>query len=180
MFSKKRLLSAFTGLLFATTLSSQALAQDYSHSITEGKMTFSWSIDGDNIAAKVSAPTTGWVSVGFNPTSRMKDADIIIGYVKGDKVTIKDEFGTAGTKHKSDTKIGGTDNVTVIGGSEENKVTTIEFSVPLNSGDAKDTVIDPDGDTPIILAYGPDKDSFRLKHPKAYQLTVNLRTGARK
>lgn len=152
-------------------------AADYPHSIKSGDMAFAWSVDGDKLAAKVTGPTTGWVSVGFNPTSRMKDANIIIGYVKKGKVKIKDEYGTAGTQHKSDTKIGGTDDVTVIGGTEENGSTTIEFSIPLNSGDAKDGVIDPTADTKVILAYGPERDSFRLKHPRAYTVTVNLQTG---
>lgn len=160
------------------TLSTQAIANDYQHSLTEGDMTFSWSIDGDNLAAKVSGPTTGWVSVGFNPTKKMKDADIIIGYVKNGKVKITDEYGTGATQHKSDKKIGGTDNVTVVGGTEEGNVTTIEFIIPLNSGDEKDTVLDPTANTPVILAYGPDKDSFRLKHPKTYKMTINLGSGA--
>ncbi len=162
------------------TLTTQAVANDYQHSITEGDMTFSWSIDGDTLAAKVSGPTTGWVSVGFNPTKKMKDANIIIGYVKKGKVKITDEYGTAATQHKSDKKVGGADNVTVVGGTEEGNVTTIEFTIPLKSGDEKDTALDPAADTAVILAYGPDKDSFRLKHKKAYKVTVNLGSGATK
>ncbi|MGL1932276.1 MAG: DOMON domain-containing protein [Desulfotalea sp.] len=159
-------------------LTTQALANEYQHSVTTEDMTFSWSIDGDNLAAKVSGPTTGWVSVGFNPTKNMKDANIIIGYVKKGKVKIIDEYGIAATQHKSDKKVGGTDNVTVVGGSEEGNVTTIEFIIPLKSGDEKDSALDPAVDTAVILAYGPDRDSFRLKHEMAYKVTVNLGNGA--
>lgn len=41
----------------------------------------SWTWKESAIELTVSAPTTGWVSVGFDATSAMKDADIIIGYV---------------------------------------------------------------------------------------------------
>ncbi len=162
-------------LLF--TLAGNAYSADYQHSIDVDKMKFSWSIDGDKLAASVSGPTTSWVAVGFNPTNTMKNADIIIGYVKKGKVTIKDEFGTSGSQHKSDKKIGGESNVTVVGGSEENGVTTIEFTIPLNSGDVKDTTIVPDGDTVLIFAYGKGRDSFRVKHQFRTTLTVNLSTG---
>lgn len=156
---------------------SNVYSADYQHSIDIKKMKFSWSIEGETLAASISAPTTSWVAVGFNPTDKMKNADIIIGYVKNGEVSIKDEFGTAATQHKSDDKIGGESNVTVVGGTEENGVTTIEFKIPLNSGDSKDTAIIPDGDTVVIVAYGEGRDSFRVKHNFRDTLTVNLASG---
>ena len=167
-------------LFVAMSFSVPVFAGDYQHSLTAEKMTFDWSVAGDQLAVKLSAPTKSWVAVGFNPSSKMKDADIIIGYVKKGKVKIVDEFGTAATQHKSDSKIGGQDNVTVVGGSEEGDVTTIEFTIPLYSGDAKDTAIDPNGDTVVILGYGADRDSFRVKHKFRDTVTVNLSTGAQK
>jgi hypothetical protein len=95
-------------------------------------------------------------------------------------VKVVDEFGTTNTGHKTDTKVGGTENVTVVGGSEESGVTTIEFVIPLNSGDAKDGVIDPAGDTVLLLAYGAGRDSFKSKHKFRTTMTVNLSTGATK
>ncbi|WP_163340668.1 DOMON domain-containing protein [Desulfopila sp. IMCC35008] len=167
-------------LLVSLSLVSTAWSVDYQHSLDIEKMNFSWSVNGDKLDVKLSAPTTGWVAVGFNPSKKMKDADIIIGYVKKGKVTIKDEFGSAPTQHKSDEKIGGTSNVTVVGGSEENGVTTIEFSIPLNSGDTKDSVIDPAADTVIIVGYGTERDSFKVKHVFRDTLTVNLASGQKK
>ncbi len=171
---------AVLALLVSLSFASTAWSVEYQHSLDIEKMNFSWSVNGDNLDVKLSAPTTGWVAVGFNPSKKMKDADIIIGYVKKGKVKIKDEFGSAPTQHKSDEKIGGTSNVTVVGGSEENGATTIEFSIPLNSGDPKDTVIDPAADTVIIVGYGTGRDSFKVKHVFRDTLTVNLASGQKK
>jgi hypothetical protein len=157
-----------------------AQSTEYQHSLTVEKMTFDWSIAGDQLAVKLSAPTTSWVAVGFNPSNKMKDANIIIGYVKNGKVKIVDHFGTAATQHKEDDKIGGSENLTVVGGSEEGEVTTIEFSIPLNSGDEKDGAIDPAADTNLIFAYGEGRDSFRVKHKFNQSVVVNLSTGATK
>ena len=164
-------------VVFCLFASLSVSAAEYQHSLDAEKMTFSWSVGSDQLAVKLSAPTTSWVAVGFNPSNKMKDADIIIGYVKNGKVTISDEFGIAATQHKGDSSVGGQDNVTVVGGSEEGDVTVIEFSIPLNSGDKKDHVIDPNGDTVVILAYAEGRDSFRVKHKFATTLTVNLSSG---
>ncbi len=170
----------FSVLFLLLSLSVTGFASDYQHSLDIEKMNFSWSVNGDQLAVKISAPTTGWVAVGFNPTDKMKDADIVIGYVKKGKVTIEDDFGMGATLHKSDNKIGGKENVTVVGGSEENGTTTLEFTMPLNSGDDKDTVIDPAADTVVIVAYGGERDSFRMKHEFRDTLTVNLGSGQKK
>jgi hypothetical protein len=164
-------------LFFMVTV---AQSTEYQHSHTADKMTFNWSVAGDQLAVKLSAPTTSWVAVGFNPSNKMKDANIIIGYVKKGKVKIVDDFGTAATQHKSDKKIGGSNNLTVVGGTEEDGITTIEFSIPLNSGDEKDGVIDPAADTTVILAYGEGRDSFRVKHKFHHTAVIKLSTGATK
>ena len=180
MFKKTFAATAVVILTFLVSMVNVAQSAEYQHSLTVEKMTFDWSIDGDQLAVKLTAPTKGWVSVGFNPTDKMKDANIIIGYVKNGKVKIVDDFGSGATLHKDDTKIGGTENVTVVGGSEEGDVTTLEFSIPLNSGDEKDGVIDPNADTTVILAYGPERDSFRMKHEFNATVVVNLGTGTKK
>ncbi|MFT5699104.1 MAG: hypothetical protein ACI8ZB_001961 [Desulforhopalus sp.] len=175
----KKTFAAAAATIFALFLMvTVAQSTEYQHSLTEKKITFAWSVAGDQLAVKLSAPTTSWVAVGFNPSKKMKDANIIIGYVKEGKVKISDEFGTAATQHKSDKKVGGIDQVTVVSGTEEGGVTTIEFTIPLNSGDAKDGVIDPAADTTIILAHGEGRDSFKVKHKVHATLVVNLSTGA--
>ena len=72
--------------------------------------------------------TKGWVAIGFNPSTMMKGADIIIGYVKKGKVKISDEFGTYATKHKSDSKLGGKNNISEAEGFEKNGVTSLYFT----------------------------------------------------
>ena len=161
-------------------LSGNLHAAGYQHSLTIDKMTFDWSIEGDNLIIKLAAPTTGWIGIGLHPTDMMKDANIIIGYVKDGKVEISDDFGNQPTQHVPDNGRGGKDNITVIGGSENGNTTTLEFSIPLRSGDANDSDIAPKADTAIILAYGPDRDSFKLKHQFAETITVNLSNGTKK
>lgn len=169
--------SVVLGCCFVFAAAAQGMAADYDHTIEAKDMTFSWKIDGDKLAAKVTAKTEGWVGVGFNPSEKMKDANFVIGYVKDGKVKIDDEFGIVATGHKSDKDIGGTEDVTEVGGSEEKGVTTIEFAMPLQSSDEKDQKIDVNGDTTLLLAYGAGRDSFKTRHTYRTIVKVNLSTG---
>jgi len=152
-------------------------AADYDHTVEAKDITFSWKVEGDKLAGKVSAKTEGWVGVGFNPSNKMKDANFILGYVKDGKVTIEDDYGATSTSHKTDDSQGGSSDVTQVSGSENDGVTTIEFVIPLNSGDEKDEKLEVNGDTVLLLAYGAGRDSFRMKHKYRTAMTVNLSTG---
>lgn len=159
-------------------IAGQAFSAEYDHTVDVKDMAFSWKVDGTNLAVKMSAKTDGWVGIGFNPTKKMQDANFVLGYVKDGETKIVDEFGTTATGHKNDDDLGGKNDVTLVGGSEEGGMTTIEFVIPLDSGDEKDGKLVVDGDTVVLLAYGSGRDSFKSKHKFRTSVTVNLGTGA--
>ena len=175
-FKKFQILAAtISFLLFGWVM--QATAADYTHELKDKDMSFAWSVDGDNLAVKLSAKTEGWVGIGFNPSKSMKDANFILGYVKKGEAKIIDELGEKEKTHKSDKKLGGTTDVTLVGGTEEGGVTTIEFTLPLKSADKFDQALNVAGDTTVLLGYGAGRDSFRAKHKYRSTFIVNLSTG---
>lgn len=163
-------------ILCATVTNIQAA--EYDHEVQDKKISFAWKVNGETLAVKMTAETQGWVGIGFNPVSEMKGANFILGYVKDGKVKVDDDYGTDANAHKSDTKLEGTSHVTVVGGTETGGMTTIEFTIPLDSGDKNDTKIDVNGDTTVLLAYGTGRDSFLAKHKYRTALKVNLSSGA--
>ncbi len=167
---------AFVMICFWGLTSAQGAS--YDHEVEAKGVTFAWKIDGDTLHGKVSAKTKGWVAVGFNPSQKMKDANYIIGYVKDGQAEVADHFGDKATGHKPDDELGGSSDVTLVGGTEDGGVTTIEFTMPLNSGDKYDSALTVDGDTVVLLAYGPDRDSLKPRHKSKISKTINLSTGA--
>jgi len=165
------------GFILLGSLASAQAAQ-YDHEVQDKKITFAWKVDGDKLAVKLSAQTTSWVGIAFNPTKMMKDGNFILGYVKDGKAEISDEFGDSESSHSPDSKLGGTEDVTLIGGTEEGGMTTIEFTIPLQSADKNDSAITVDGDTTVLLAYGGGRDSFKTKHQYRTAMKVNLASGA--
>ena len=159
-----------TGLCFA-------VLDEYDHKIAVENVVFEWKLAYETIHIRLTAKTEGWVGIGFNPNKRMKDANFIIGYVKEGNVKVTDHYGTTERQHEKDTKLGGQMNISDIAGKEENGVTEITFSIPLNSTGPKDRPIWTDKDNTVLLAYGAGRDSFTAKHQFKTALKVNMSTG---
>lgn len=175
----KRMIKAIVGmsLLLCGTVTILQAAQ-YDYEVKDKKISFAWKVDGDKLAVKLAAETDGWVGIGFNPSKDMKDANFILGYVKDGETKIIDEFGDSESGHAPDDKLGGTTDVTLVGGTEAGGVTTVEFTMPLKSVDKYDSPMNVNGDTVVLLAYGSGRDSFKTKHTYRTALKVNLGTGA--
>lgn len=146
-------------------------------SYTTDDIVFEWRVenDGATLHVKLSAPTTGWVAVGFNPSVMMKDANFIIGYVEEGTGHIRDDFGTGVTTHEADTMLGGASDVTLIDAGQTGNETEIEFSIPMSSGDAYDTVLTQGQNCTILLAYGPSGgDDFTSAHQFVRAVSLEL------
>ncbi|BCS96582.1 hypothetical protein DSLASN_22140 [Desulfoluna limicola] len=175
----KRLVAVFICCL-ALTVGGTPLAgaEPFDHTLTDGPMTFSWSVGDGVLNVKLTGKTEGWVAVGFNPVKMMKGANFIMGYVKDGKVTVTDHTGHAERNHKADTKSGGQNHASNTVGSEKGGMTEISFTIPLDSQDANDTIIDPSGMTTVLLAMGGGRDSFRSVHTFRSVHRVTLSSGA--
>jgi hypothetical protein len=141
------------------------MAQGWQEIQHEG-FTLRWATTGANeLSVELSASTTGWVAVGFDPDSMMLGANIIIGYVSGSTAFLRDDYGSQPTSHRDDIVLGGTRNVTVDGGSESGGVTEIMFSIPMNSGDPYDKTLLAGSGYTVLLARGPaGADDFTTQH----------------
>ncbi len=142
-----------------------AFAQDWQEIVVDG-FTLNWAtVPGDLLSVKLSAPTTGWLSVGFDPSQAMLDANIIIGYVESSTAVLRDDFGWQMTSHRADTLLGGTHDLTVDGGSEAAGETEIQFTIPLNSGDSYDRELMIGNTYTVIFARSANgEDNFTAPH----------------
>lgn len=131
--------------------------------VTVKDFIFDYKVENDNLIAKVSYPTEGWVAIGFNSTKKMKDANFIIGCNRDGEEIVADHFGINPVSHKADTLIGGTNDLIESSCTEEEGRTTLSFTIPLNSGDEKDGVLKKGKENKVIFAAGR-KDDLGTKH----------------
>ncbi|MCK5772387.1 MAG: hypothetical protein KAH57_01230, partial [Thermoplasmata archaeon] len=132
---------------------------DDSASFGDGSFVIHWSINGTRIWMAMVGQTDGWVSIGFEPTSMMKDADVIIGWVDEDGPGLWDTFSTGDLgPHPVDTDLGGTDDILTFNGTETGGLTTLEFVRELDTEDAYDKVIPGSGSINVIWGLGSSDD----------------------
>ncbi|MBU2535929.1 MAG: DOMON domain-containing protein [Chloroflexota bacterium] len=122
-----------------------------------------WNSDQQYIYIGMRAKTSGWVAMAVQPGSKMKDADMVFGYVEDGEVTVLDLYSTGNFgPHPPDTELGGTDDIIEYGGAEADGYTTIEFKRALATGDQYDQELSS-GKNQIIWSFG-SRDDFSLKH----------------
>ncbi len=162
-------------LSMVAVFSGKALAQDWQELNVSG-FTLRWAtVSTTELSVELSAPTTGWIAVGFDPTQAMQNANILIGYVASGVPEIRDDFGIALTSHAADTTLGGTNDFAIDGGSESGGTTEIQFTIPLNSGDQYDRVLEPGNTYTVILARGFDgADNFTSPHSEFTSAQIEL------
>jgi hypothetical protein len=143
--------------------------------ITEQGITLEWRAQGDSLEVVLSAPTTGWVGVGFDPDQQMSGANFLLGYVSGGSAQVRDDWGTGSFSHASDLSLGGTSDVTLDGGTEDSGETTLQITIPLDSGDDYDRALAQGQTYTVILAYGPDgADDFSSAHQVAASVSIGI------
>lgn len=127
------------------------------------EMEVHWTNDKKYIYIGMKVKTEGYVSIAVQPGEKMKNADLILGFVKDGQTSIidmfsKEDFGP----HITDDKLGGENSIIEFSGSEENGSTSIEFVRLLDTGDKYDNILSK-GDNQIIWAYS-NLDDPESKH----------------
>ena len=133
-------------------------------------MSLFWQNDATNLYVGLVSPGTGWAGVGFSNRSGKPGTNIILGAVANGTVTIQDNYGVTKELHLPDK----TSSLLAIGGSETNGETTLEFVIPLASGDSQDVTLVPCQTVAVILAYQATQDSFTALHTTYSQLQITL------
>ncbi len=125
-----------------------------------------WQNDATTLYVGLISPGTGWLSVGFSDRAGKPGSNIILGAVVDGSVTIQDNYGVTRQLHLAD-KVS---SIVTFGGSEEPGQTTLEFVIPLASGDAQDATLAPGQMVHVILAYQATRDSLTSEHTR-YSMT---------
>ena len=165
--------SICAGAVAITDTASAANGKATAKTVTAGKFTFSYTIEGKNLSATVSYPAIGWIAVGFNPKTVMKGANFIIGSVDSGKAVVSDEFGDGMFSHAPDTVLGGKNDIISGDCKQANGVTTLSFTIPLDSGDDKDVKLAAGQKVKLIFAFGASKDT-RKKHKDTAKALITL------
>ena len=154
--------------------SAEGVIQDgeYRHTVVdpETRMALCWQNDSTTLCVGLSSPGPGWAAVGFSSQDGKKGSNILIGAVRDGKVVLQDHIGENRIDHRQD-KVS---SILTAGGSEAGGGTTLEFSIPLSSGDAEDVALVPGQNVAVILAFQATSDDFSREHSGRSSLWITL------
>ena len=137
---------------------------EYAHAMEAGGFRVYWTNDAIVLRIGLFSPGAGYVSIGLDPDHRMEGANFIIGTVRDGQTDIRDDYGTGSLSHSSDIDNGGTDNILAAAGRELNGQTTLEFIIPLDSGDRFDKPLEPGETYEVLVAFHNTSDDFSTRH----------------
>ena len=137
---------------------------EYAHAMEAGGFRVYWSNDAIVLRIGLFSPGTGYVAIGLDPDRRMQGANFIIGTVRNGRVEIRDDYGIASLSHGSDLDNGGTNDILAYAGRELNGQTTLEFIIPLDSGDRLDKPLEPGETYEVLVAFHNTNDNFSARH----------------
>ena len=122
----------------------------------------------DALHMMLEGPVTGWLAVGFDATTRMNDAKIIISGFDGDDFLLEEHIGTSATSHEQ------IDETYITEGTgERNDDSTIsEFIIPLDE-DSRYAI--EEGETQeVIIGFHDDDDNFMQRHTQRATVEIDF------
>lgn len=139
--------------------------------ILKDGMTVSWYFDDTNIHFKMSAPTTGWVTVGFNETTEIKNAYLLMGHVTDGKANVVEHFTQSPGNYTPIENLGSPLQVRNVSGQENKGNTTINFTLPIDRPTAYQKELVQGKQYQMILAYSLEDD---FQHHSIMRTSVDI------
>jgi len=123
---------------------------------------------------RVVGDTDGIVSVGVDPSFGMRDADMLIAWVKDGSLSIFYCYDTeASGPHPKDTDLGGQDDILESAGQPIRRCDNGEVHAPTRWSDDYDKEIATNSPTTLIWAYS-GSDSFTAQHSSRGSATLEI------
>ena len=156
-------------LVFSTMSNAQGNSEK---TISRNKMKVSWYYKADKIYFEMSAPTDGWVTIGFNTTSGTKGAYLLMGNVINSKPNVTEHYTLNPGNYKAITELGEKNQVSNVWGVESSSGTSIKFSLPVKPVNKYQKDMSEGNKYTMIIAYSQEDD---FQHHSIMRTSVNIK-----
>lgn len=140
------------------SLSSLTAQKQTEKKISVNGMQVSWEFQQDRICFIMSAPTDGWVTIGFNETKNMTGAYLLMGRVKNAKSEVVEHFTISPGYYVTVDSLGGAAQIADVSGTQKGKNTLLRFSLPVEAKSKYQKNLSEGEKYIMILAYSRDDD----------------------
>ncbi len=143
-----------------------------SKSINKNGMTVSWSFNDERICFEMTAPTKGWIAIGFNESHELTNTYLIMGVVNNGKTTVKEHHVFEPGDYQSFVAIDEPESIYNVSGQQTNTQTTIKFTLPISSFFQYTKQLKQGAAFNMLLAYSLEKD---FQHHSIMRTSINVK-----
>lgn len=140
-------------------------------SINTNQMSASWHFEDKRIFFEMSAPTSGWLTIGFNTNDNLKGAYLLMGHIVDGQTTVVEYFVNKPGDYNPIDSYAAVPQVLHVEGSEKGKETIIKFSLPIKSKSDFQKNLNEGQSYTMILAYSQEKD---FQHHSSMRTSVEV------
>ncbi|NOQ74175.1 MAG: hypothetical protein GQ574_19360 [Crocinitomix sp.] len=140
--------------------------------VSKNEMSVSWEHKDARVYFKMAAPTTGWITIGFNTTSGMSKAYLLMGRVINGNAEVVEHYTSSPGNYKTLIALGVQISVYNIAGTEANNQTTLEFSIPIQAKNKFARDLTKGSEYVMTLAYSQEDD---FQHHSTMRTSINVK-----
>ncbi|MAZ35868.1 MAG: hypothetical protein CL842_00265 [Crocinitomicaceae bacterium] len=141
------------------------------NSVSKNGMEVSWEFNKDSVTFEMSAPTNGWVTVGFNSNEGMAGCYLLMGRIENDTVQVVEHYTQRPGEYAPISKYDVKPKVSSTSGFENGKMTKIKFSILQKAISKYQKDLFPNSDYVTVLAYSESDD---FQHHSSMRTSVKV------
>lgn len=131
-------------------------------------VSFGWTHHGDRLAGVFTAPTSGWIAIGFNNEPILQNTHFVIAAVSAAPVRIEEHIAIV-PNHRRVEELGRSPALLDAEGHFENGVSSLSFAVPHDFPGRPELKLAPGNDVSVMLAWSREAD---FDHHSAWRRQV--------
>jgi len=139
--------------------------------ISKKGMGVQWYFKNSRIFFTMSAPTNGWVTVGFNTTEKMTNAYLLMGRVVEHKAEVVEHYTIAAGNYKPIKALNGEIQVQNVSGYQKADTSVFQFSLPIEAVGKYQKNLSPGSKYIMTLAYSQEDD---FQHHSIMRTSINV------
>ncbi len=137
----------------------QAIAQPaHMKTIAKNGVMVNYTHHGNIISFDLSAPTTGWIAIGFNKRKGIAGSHLIMSRIVNGKPEVVEHYTISAGKYKPITDLGGKSAISNIKGEQDNGATNVSFDIVFSPIDQYHKDLSEGKEYYITLAYSQSDD----------------------
>ncbi len=158
-------------LLLTALFSTNLNAQNTDKQVTKHGMSVSWALESGALIIEMSAPTTGWVTVGFNDNSGTNKAYLLMGNVVNGKLSVEEHYTLNPGNYKSFKSLSTKANVSLISGEETDGTTTLKYSISFDPKHKYQKQLKAGDSLYLLMAYSRADD---FQHHSMWRKSIQI------